>query len=316
MNFIDMHCDTISRIYNSKENISLRDNNFQVDLNKLKKSNSKAQFFALFLDLDYVKSIDENPYNYLNGMLNTFYRELNLNKDILALAKNYYDMEKNHKENKISAFLTIEEGGALLGDLEKINEVYDKGVRLITLTWNYKNQLGYPNYNYEFKDKGLTNLGIEFVERLNDLGILIDVSHLSDGGFYDVLKYSKSSFVASHSNSRALCNHSRNLTDPMIKILAKKGGIIGLNFCTEFLSNDNISKVSYMIDHLKHIRNVGGIDVLAIGGDFDGINSTLEINNIGEMDKLLFALKKAGFKEDEIEKIWYKNAQRVIKEVL
>lgn len=316
MNIIDMHCDTISRIYNSKKKIGLRENNFQIDLNKLKKANSKAQFFALFLDLEYIKDINKTPYDYFNGMLDLFYNELELNKDMISLAKNYDEMINNYNNDKLSVFLTIEEGEALCGDLKKLEAAYNKGVRLITLTWNYKNQLGYPNCEKSFMKKGLTDKGLEFVSKMNSLGMLIDTSHLSDGGFYDVVKYSKDPFVASHSNARNITNHPRNLTDDMIKELSEKGGVMGLNFCTEFLSNDTVSRVTYMVNHLKHIKNVGGIDVISLGTDFDGIDSTLEIKNISEINQLFFALKKADFKEDELDKIAYKNAERVIKDVL
>ena len=316
MKLIDMHCDTISVLHESKENVCLRENNFHVDLQKLKKANSKAQFFALFTELEEIKEINQQPYEYVNNMLNRFNKEIEENKELIALARSYDEMQENEKNNKISAFLTIEEGEVLEGSLDNLKEVYDKGVRLITLTWNYANTLGYPNCKKEFMNKGLTKRGIEVVEMMNELGMIVDVSHLSDGGFYDVLKHSKKPFVASHSNARSITNHSRNLTDEMIKYLANNGGVMGLNFCAPFLSNDKVTRVKYMIEHLKHIRNVGGVDVMAMGTDFDGIGGELEIANIGEIDKLIVELKKSGFKEDEIDKIWHKNAERVIKEVL
>ncbi|MEL7597882.1 MAG: membrane dipeptidase, partial [Clostridiaceae bacterium] len=132
---------------------------------------------------------------------------------------------------------------------------------------------------------------------------------------YDVVKYSKAPFIASHSNARALTNNPRNLTDKMIKLLSEKGGIIGLNFFGEFLGGDEYSKIDDMVRHINHIKNIGGIDVICIGSDFDGINSKLEINNIGEIDKLLASLTKNGFSENEIEKIFYKNALRLLKEI-
>jgi membrane dipeptidase len=154
---------------------------------------------------------------------------------------------------------------------------------------------------------------------MNRLGMLIDVSHLSDGGFYDVARYSKQPFVASHSNARECTMHLRNLTDDMIRVLAEKGGIMGLNFESFFLNEGEptaLSTVEDMIRHLKHIRNVGGIDVMAIGTDFDGTMHSSEIAHLGEMEKLTVALKKNRFSEEEIDKIYYKNALRIIKQVL
>jgi membrane dipeptidase len=189
----------------------------------------------------------------------------------------------------------------------------------MTLLWNYENQLGYPNFQIEHKDKGLKEFGIQVVEEMNRLGMLIDVSHLSDGGFYDVAKYSKQPFVASHSNARECTMHLRNLTDDMIRVLAEKGGIMGLNFESFFLNEGEptaLSTVEDMIRHLKHIRNVGGIDVMAIGTDFDGTMHSSQIAHLGEMEKLTVALKKNRFSEEEIDKIYYKNALRIIKQVL
>lgn len=317
MKLIDMHCDTISVLHGNKERKSLFNNECQVDIQKLKKADSKAQFFALFLEMEEVKKSGREPYEFVNSMLNRFYEEIEENKDYIRIARNFQEMEQNCNEGKISAFLTIEEGGALEGSIENLEEVHNKGVRLVTLTWNYPNELGFPNCKKEMMNKGLTNRGIEFVERMNELNMLVDVSHLSDGGFYDVVKHSKVPFVASHSNARAISNHCRNLTDEMIKELSNKGGVMGLNFATEFLNeHDSISKISHMVEHLKHIKNVGGIDVMAMGTDFDGIDSKLEIEDIGHMDKLVFGLESAGFTELEIEKIYNKNAERVIKEVL
>ena len=338
MNLIDMHCDTISLIHtNSKghsfqkdgttnssyenvieEKMNLKKNDLHVDLEKLRLANAKAQFFALFVEYDYLKKIKQTPYNYFNLMYETLMKNLDENKDSIAIARNYDEMEKNFNENKISAFLTIEEGGAIEGKLERLEEVYNKGVRLITITWNHENELGYPNAVAKFMNKGLKKKGIETIERMNELGMLVDVSHLSDGGFWDVVKHSKKPFVASHSNARALASHPRNLTDDMIKAIANAGGTIGINYVGRFLSNrdDNISYVSDIVNHIKYIRNIGGDDVLSLGGDVDGVDSTLEMANVGEMNKLLHALKKNKFSDDFIEKLWEKNVTRVIKDVL
>lgn len=190
------------------------------------------------------------------------------------------------------------------------------GVRAITLTWNYPNEIGYPNTNYEHKDKGLTSFGEEVVHEMNRLGMLIDVSHLSDQGFYDVARLSSKPFIASHSNARAIKNHSRNLDDNMIKTLSEKGGVMGICFERDFLGESEKARIEDMIKHIKHIKNIGGIDVIALGSDFDGCHPDGEISNIGEIEKLSYALKDNNFTEDEIDKIFYRNALRVIKDVL
>lgn len=311
MNFIDMHCDTIYKLMDDSR-FNLYKNNFSIDIEKMKKANYKAQFFALFVDAGETP----NRLSRALDMANRFHLEVEKNKEYIKLVTNYDEFKSNESRDKISAFLTIEEGGVLEGDILNLKKFYDLGVRLITLTWNFKNEIGYPAYDRVNNNKGLTSFGIQVIEQMNKLGMIIDVSHLSDGGFYDVVKYSKYPFVASHSNSRAVQNHQRNLTDEMIKILADKGGVTGINFCTEFLAEDRISKVEHMVNHINYIKNIGGVDVIALGTDFDGIHSKVEIEDASQMDKLVYALEKEKFSGDEIEKICCKNVERVIKDTI
>jgi membrane dipeptidase len=151
---------------------------------------------------------------------------------------------------------------------------------------------------------------------MNRLGMLIDVSHLSDRGFYDVAELSKQPFVASHSNARSLTPHSRSLTDDMIKVLADHGGVIGLNFCGAFLGDSEISRVEDMVSHILHIRQVGGTEVIALGTDFDGISPELEIEDMGQIGKLIRALERAGFTDAELDKFLWQNSLRVIQDSL
>jgi membrane dipeptidase len=320
MKIIDLHCDTILKIYEAEynlgEKINLQKNNIHVDVEKLVAANSVAQFFALYIDLEQKYKNGEKTFEYCLDMLDCFYNQLQDNKEKISIARNYEEMNKNMKEGKISAFLTIEEGGALQGKLSNLRNFYRLGVRLITLTWNFPNEIGYPNIEEKYTNMGLTDFGREVIQEMNKLGMIIDVSHLSDKGFYDVATLSKTPFIASHSNSRSAKVNSRNLTDDMIRILAQKGGVMGINFAGMFLSNDDISRVEDMVRHIKHIKNVGGIDVIALGTDFDGIEDDLEIKNIGEIGMLIRALGKNGFSDDEIDKISYKNASRIIREVM
>lgn len=312
MNFIDFHCDTMEALLNNPNNWSLSKNNLSVDIEKMKKGNSLAQFFALYINQEKTK----NPLDTCLEMVDKFYLELDKNIDSIALATNCKDLTKNKQKGKISAFLTIEGGEAINGSLYNLRNFYRLGVRLITLTWNFPNEIGFPNCKDEYVYRGLTSFGHELIGEMNNLSMIIDVSHLSDKGFYDVARISKKPFIASHSNSRTITNHPRNLTDEMIKILSQKGGVMGINFEKSFLGENIPAEVSDMINHIKHIRKVGGIDVIVIGSDFDGVELPSEITNIGEINKLAFELKKNNFSEDEIEKIFYKNALRVIKDTL
>ena len=216
----------------------------------------------------------------------------------------------------MSAVLTLEEGGVLNGNMGHLEELYQQGIRLITLTWNYENCIGFPNSRDEqVMKKGLKPFGIEVLKRMNELGIIIDVSHISDGGFWDVMKYSKKPVVASHSNARAICNHPRNLTDDMIKALGEKGGAAGVNFYPYFLNEQGVATVEDIANHITHMYQVGGEDVVAIGTDFDGFDEgELNLTNISEIGLVYDALVKRGFTERQLEKFWNKNVLRVFEE--
>ncbi|AJA50016.1 dipeptidase family protein [Clostridium pasteurianum DSM 525 = ATCC 6013] len=311
MKVIDFHCDTISKLMDNPHTSNLGKNNFSVDIQKLKGGNNLAQFFALFINSRLI----DDPLEYCLAMVDKFYTELKDNDDLIGFVKSYDELINNNNENKLSAFLTIEGGETLNGKLCNLRNFYRLGVRLITLTWNYPNEIGFPNSKKEYMERGLTKFGYEVLEEMNKLHMIIDVSHLSDRGFYDVAAASKRPFIASHSNSRFIANHPRNLTDSMIKELSNRGGIMGINFYNKFLGKSTTSKIDDIILHIKHIYKIGGIDVIALGSDFDGIDCDVEIKDTSEMYKLENELKKNGFNEDSIEKIFYKNALRIIKDI-
>lgn len=312
MKFIDMHCDTAGRIF--YENLSLDKNICQIDIDKLKRGNCFGQVFAIFVD----QKLNFNSYNEFNKIYDRFMKEIEKNSSQIEIVRNVEELIKAESANKIGAFLSIEEGEVIRGSIKKLHDVYDKGVRIITITWNYKNKLGYPNYKFKYKEKGITKKGREVVMECERLGILPDASHLSDGGFYDLIHICRKPFIASHSNARAVTNHPRNLTDDMIKALSMKGGVMGLNFCSNFLNdkNNSFSSLEEITMHAKHIKNVGGIDVLAIGSDFDGIENEVEIADASQFDKLYHTLKKISFTDDEIEQVFYGNVMRVFKETI
>ena len=316
MNFIDLHCDTATLLLESNE--KLKKNRFKIDIERLQKGKALAQFFAMYIDSHKV----ESSYAYCVAMLENFKKELEKNQDTIALCRDYDDLLLAQKENKIGAFLTIEEGEALEGSLDKLHYFKEQGISLITLTWNHENALGYSNFEWRDQGKGLKQKGFEVVEEMNDLNILIDVSHLSDAGFYDVIMHSKSPIIATHSNSRAMTDHPRNLSDKMLKALADKGGITGINFFNNFLVEGTlenklqVATLDEMLRHIIHIRDVAGIEVLGLGSDFDGIPNPVEIEDCSQMYKLSDKLLKNGFSFDEVEKIFYKNALRVIGDVL
>lgn len=316
MKMIDLHCDTILRLYEEDPSQNLLKNDFHVDLEKLKKSESLAQFFALFIDLEKIKSDGKDPWTEYMGMHSRFASEMMANKDVITLAMNSKEMEHNEREGKISAFLTVEEGGIIENQIERIDTLSDMGIRLITLTWNYINSIGYPN-GEETNTFGLKPFGKDVVEKMKEKNMIVDVSHLSDAGFYDVADILKSPFTASHSSARTLRNHGRNLTDDMLKTIGNTGSIVGVNFCPFFLTEEPyIQSVESIVKHIDHMVNTAGIEAIALGTDFDGIYGDMEIDNIGDMKMLYDGLKNIGYSDDKIEKIWNLNAKRLIKDVL
>lgn len=310
MKFIDLHCDTAARIF--YENLDLKDSICKVDIEKLKNGNAMGQVFAFFID----QNTNSNPYDEFSKIYNKFIEEVKKNSGEIEIVTNVDQLVNTNKQGKIGAFLSIEEGEVIRGKIENLKKVYDMGIRILTVTWNYINKLGYPNCLSQYQNKGLTTKGIEVIEKCEELGIIPDASHLSDAGFYDLVNICRKPFIVSHSNARTVTNHPRNLSDDMIKRLAQKGGVMGLNFCIDFLGKEKISSLKEIVSHAKYIKNVGGIDVLCLGSDFDGIDNEVEIANASEFYKLHDELKKNNFTEDEIEKVFYKNVLRVFNNTL
>ena len=319
MKYVDMHCDTITVLY--RNNGSLRENNLHVDIRKMQEGECLLQNFAVFTD------IGKNDSTFTKAAIDYYYKQLDENKDFIAPVYSYEDIIANEKNGKISALLTLEEGSVIDNDLNNLDCYYDRGVRMITLTWNYPNGIGHPNFIFE-KDRyhdmlhtinetdGLTLFGIEYVKKMEDLGIVVDVSHLSDAGFYDVLNNTTKPFVASHSNARNVCPVARNLSDDMIRKLADRGGVTGLNYCSAFIEdlNEDCTMIENMVRHIRYLADVGGIECIGLGSDFDGIGNRLEIIDASGVQRLYEALKPY-FSEEELEKIFFRNVLRVYKEV-
>ena len=340
MKIADMHCDTISEIWESrKQSVSqnggspqqLSRNDLHIDIRKMKKAGYLLQNFALYVDLK--KGLD--PFEYVLELIDVFREEMGKNKNDIGVIKTYDDILANERQGKMSALMTIEEGGCCKGEIGNLERLYQLGARMMTLTWNYPNELASPNlflksaekgstlkndegFSLFDSSKGLTEKGFFFIQRMEELGMIIDVSHLSDAGFWDIVQHTKKPFVASHSNARALCGHCRNLTDDMIRAVAGRGGVIGLNFYGCFLNetNDSHSRVARMAAHARHMLNVGGSGCLGLGSDFDGISGELEIQDCSQMQKLVDGLERAHFTGTEIENILWRNVMRVYREML
>lgn len=332
MKIVDMHCDTISRLLELEEGEQqeLRENTGHLDLRRMKQAGYLLQNFALFVEL--VQGRD--PWEQVLKLFERYRQEMEKNQDLIAPVLYFEDIAANEAAGKLSALLTVEEGAVCRGELEKLQKLYDMGVRMLTLTWNFPNELGYPNRVGELTEvgreaylhtpnvtEGLTERGREFVTRMEELGMIPDVSHLSDRGFYDVLEVTQKPFVASHSDARAVCSNVRNMTDDMIRKLAERGGVMGLNYCADFLEEmpagrKNPGTIAAVVRHARHIADVGGIEVLGLGSDFDGIDTHEELPGAESMGRLWDAMKAAGFTERELDLVFGGNVLRVYGDTL
>ena len=308
---IDLHCDTMMACYFKKQ--PLKNFDGHINIEKLKEGGCMAQALALFLPTDGKKARDgRDPWDLYKDMLSCWNENVDANADVMRRAFSAEDIRRNAAEGYMSALLTVEDGIGIDGKMERLEEMYSDGVRMLTLTWNWENSLGFPNSaDPKLHMKGLKPFGIEAVRRMNELGMIIDVSHLSEGGFFDVARESSKPFAASHSCARALRDHQRNLTDEQLKTLADRGGVAGINFCSAFLSEDEINTYAKdIVRHMVHFRDVAGIDALAWGSDFDGIESVLDFGDYEGFGRILDLMSRE-FTDDEIEKINHGNFLRV-----
>lgn len=322
--YIDMHCDTLMHAF-----IEQKRNVYQIpecmfDFLRFHEHNGRIQFLAVFFPPMDVKMLRgkllPDDMIYFQELHKIYEETVALYPDHVQKVRNWTEYQNNVKSGRCSALLTMEDGRAINGNLEILKYFYDQDVRLISLTWNHENCFGYPNSRDEnMMKKGLKLFGKDAIEFMNKKGMIIDVSHLSDGGFFDVADISKKPFVASHSNCRAITSHPRNMTDHMIRILADKGGVMGINFCPEFLDIEEESAkstVDLILNHMRHAVNIGGIECVGIGTDFDGIHGDIEVKSPNHMEMIWDAMKVTGFSEDDIDKISFQNVERIIKDVL
>lgn len=334
MRWIDMHCDTLSEIWRGNAQ-SLAHNGLCVDLERLKKAGAKTQFFACFVNAAGSGSdVWEQAWKNVLGMTEL---ACSTEGEQLHFIREAGEVEGGNPINPvcppvpeqefsgIKGILTVEEGGVLNGKMERLDELYRRGIRLITLTWNYENCIGSPNsLDPQVMERGLKPFGIQVVERMNELGMIIDVSHLSDGGFWDCIRCSRTPIVASHSNARSLCSHPRNLTDEMLRALGNKGGVAGVNFYSAFLREKDGTGESVragledIVRHMRRMMDQAGEDAVALGTDFDGFETEAlpeKIRGVQDMDLLWEAMRQSGITSRQIDKIAYGNVSRIMKEV-
>lgn len=308
---VDTHCDTLTAMLDEGRSLAGPAAKGQLDLPRLKKGGVKVQFFSAFIAPDFKLTAVHRALE----LIDLFYREIEYNHSVVLHAKSMLDIGAALSSDKIAAFLSIEGGEALAGSLGILRLMYQLGVRSITLTWNGRNELG-DGVGEEKTGGGLTRMGQAVVVEMNRLGMLVDVSHLSEKGFWEVLNVSRQPVIASHSNCRALCNHPRNLNDRQIKALADQGGVMGITFVPDFLGGDHPS-VAQVLAHIDHAIMVGGPDCVGIGSDFDGTESLpAGLEDCSRLPVITSGLLERGYSEKVIKKVLGGNFIRVMEQVI
>lgn len=314
MLIMDAHCDTLIDIAAGRRRLAERGKGGHIDLPRMLDGGMAAQVFAIYVAPEYLPGAGARQ---ALRLVDTFYREIEENSGSLALAAKAGDVGRARAEGKIAAFLSIEGGEALDGSIELLRVFYRLGVRLMTLTWSRRNELGDGAYE-EGTCGGLTQFGVEVVREMDKLGMVVDVSHLSQATFWSVMQVSTKPLIASHSSARALCEHGRNLSDEQARAIADKGGAIGVTFVGPFLGEGRQS-VQGVVDHIDHFAGIVGTDHIGLGSDFDGVpDSALPegLPDVSHMPVLIDELVRRGYSDAAVRGIMGENLLRVVESVI
>ena len=310
---IDLHCDTLAEYWkyaHTGNPDTLDDPGRVLSLSNMPKDVHWAQFYAVFIpDEEHGQAaIDYFEKNRVN-----FYRQMEKFGDRVAPCRNADDMEKAWAAGKTAAFLTIENGSVLAGDLSRVHTLAEQGVRAITLTWNGENELGSGHTT----DHGMSEFGKAAVREMEKENILVDVSHLNDPGFADLLEVATKPFVATHSNARALCSHKRNLTDVQIKEMVRRGCLIGLNYYGPFLRDGGaVRSLDDVYRHVAHFFDLGARKNLALGSDFDGAVLPPCLDSPEKAADFYEYLLSRGVSQQDADGIFFENARTFLRKNL
>lgn len=303
----DLHCDAayLSSGVGGKTPAPLSANSAHIDLNRAKQLNAYAQCFACFTTTDE----DHDPVTAFEKQLAFIIREVEKNPDLIRLAYNASDIENNRQQGIMSAILTIEGPAGFGFDPDLLEDLYNVGFRITSLGWNEKNALTGSNVT----GGGLTDLGKVYVREAQRLGMLVDVSHISDEGFWDIMEITQAPILATHSNSRSICDVSRNLTDEMFTAICKTGGVAGINMYSAFVGLE--PTLDRLCDHILHFMQLDPTGMhIALGGDLDGCDTLCEgIDGIQDYPLLAQQLVKRGVSEETVHNIFWNNAMEVFK---
>jgi membrane dipeptidase len=316
---VDCHTDVVQQLYGEKnwfgERINYRkmgnkSDVGQLDLPRMIEGGVDCQVFVIWSDPKRQYDRMRRGLDLLDHLIN----EISANSPKIGLARSYNDITDLNKQGKVAALLSLEGGEPLAGEVSMLRNFYRLGVRLIGLTWSFQNELGYGIR--EKPEMGLTEFGFKVIEEANSLGMIVDVSHLNNRGFYDVIETSRNPIIASHSNSKTVHNHRRNLDDKQLKAIADKGGAIGINFTPQFLSETEAT-INDVIKHIKYISSLVGFERIGLGSDYDGMeNAPIGLEDVSKLPMLTKRMVEEGFKVQDIKNVLGESMLGVFREVI
>ncbi len=306
----DAHCDTALSV--QEAGVDFYENDFQLNLKKLYETRDRLQFFAAFA---YPVQFRNNELTKVLSIIDQVYKAEEKYPDKVKVCLDSREIDNAISEGKVAALLSIEGGECLNGELSVLRQLYRLGVRSMLLAWNRRNLLA--DGAEETHGGGLSVFGREVVSEMERLGMLVDVSHLCEASFYDVMAMATKPVIASHSNSRAVCDNPRNLNDLQLMAVKNNGGVVGINFYTHFLNNSPKASIDDVIRHIEYICSVAGEDHIGIGTDYDGIETTPDGLDSTHLLPVLFErLAQLNYSGSFIEKFAGLNLMRVLRQVL
>lgn len=309
---VDGHCDSLIDYLEGKRTLCDPKEGGHWDIKRAREGKVILQFLAAFIESQYKP---EQASRRGLELIHAAHRFIQENAESVYLIRTQKDLPQLPYAEKIACLLSVE-GGEILGEsLFMLDVIFELGVRALGLTWNQRNALA--DGVGEKTNSRLTRFGESVIHRMNELGMIVDVSHLNEAGFWHVLELSNQAILASHSCAYALCPHQRNLTDEQLRALAQNHGLVGVNFYPAFLTHENEARLSDVVLHITHIAEVAGVESIGIGSDFDGIDRTPNgLEDVEKYSGLSEALLEAGFNTQEVEQIMYKNFMRFLSTVI